>query len=69
MLNPLILNIIGLRLDLLCVMYRRFPLTYELIHGEFSTIESLDALTLLPCQSHRDKYFKIHAFFVCHFVL
>jgi hypothetical protein len=43
-----------------------------IIHREFSTIEWLNlkyALTPLPCQSHRDKCFEIHVFFVCHFVL
>jgi hypothetical protein len=46
--------------------------TYEIIHGEFGAIECLNlkyALTPLPCQSHRDKCFEIHVFFVCHFVL
>jgi hypothetical protein len=58
-------------LDLLGVMYRRFPLIYEVIHGEFGAIERLSlkyALTPLPCQSHRDKCFEIQVFFVCHFV-
>jgi hypothetical protein len=27
------------------------------------------ALTPLPCQSHRNKCFEIHVFFLCHFVL
>jgi len=31
--------------------------------------KSTNVLTPLPCQSHRDKCFKIHVFFVCHFVL
>jgi hypothetical protein len=59
-------------IDLLGVMYRRFPSTHEIIHGEFGTIKFLNtkyALTLLSCQSHWDKCFKIHVFFVCHFVL
>jgi hypothetical protein len=54
------------------VMYRRFPLAHEIIYGEFGAIERLSlkyALTPLPCQSHRDKWFEIHVFFVCHFVL
>lgn len=29
-------------IDLLDVMYRRFPLTYVIIHGEFGVIERLD---------------------------
>jgi hypothetical protein len=48
------------------------PLTHEIIHGEFGAIEWLNlkyALTPLPCQSHRDKCFEIHVFFICHFVL
>jgi hypothetical protein len=59
-------------INLLGVMYCRFPLTHEVIHGEFGAIELLNlkyALTPLHCQSHRDKCFKIHVFFVCHFVL
>jgi hypothetical protein len=54
------------------VMYHRFPLTHEIIHGEFGAIEWLNlkyALTLLPCQSHKDKCIEIHVLFVCHFVL
>jgi hypothetical protein len=59
-------------IDLLGVMYRRFPSTHEVIHGEFGAIEQLNlkyALTPLPCQSHRDKCFENHVFFVFHFVL
>jgi hypothetical protein len=42
-------------IDLLGVMYRRFPLTHEIIHGEFGAIKRLNlkyVLTPLPCQSH-----------------
>jgi hypothetical protein len=59
-------------IELLGVMYRRFSLKHEVIHGEFGAIECLNlkyALTPLPCQSHEDKCFEIHVFFVCHFVL
>jgi hypothetical protein len=50
------------------VVYRRFPLTHEIIHGEFGALEWLNlkyALKPLPA-SLRDKCFKIHVFFVCH---
>jgi hypothetical protein len=59
-------------IGLLGVIYRRFTLIHEVIHGEFGSIECLDlkyALTPLLCQSHRDKCFETHVFFVCHFVL
>jgi hypothetical protein len=58
-------------IDLLSVLYRRFPLTHEVIHGEFGAMERLNlnyAPTPLSCQSHRDKCFEIHVFFVCHSV-
>jgi hypothetical protein len=66
------LKIINRQVFPLDVMYRRFLLTHEIIHGEFGAIECLNlkyALTLLPCQSHWDKCFEIHFFFVWHIVL
>ena len=46
-------------------------LAHENIYGEFGAIEHLNlyTLTLLPCQSNNNKYFKSHVFFVCHFVI
>jgi hypothetical protein len=71
-LNHETLKIINSQVFLLGVMYCRFPLTHEVIRGEFNAIERLNlkyALTPLSCQSHRDKWFEIHVFFACHFVL
>ena len=45
-------------IELLGVMYLRFPLAHEYFHGKFGAIERLNllrALTPLLCQSHRDK--------------
>jgi hypothetical protein len=70
--NHVTLKIINRQVFPLDFMYRRFLLTHEVIHGEFGAIKCLNltyALALLPCQSHRDKWFKIYVFFVCHFVL
>jgi hypothetical protein len=61
------LKIINRQVFPLGVMYRRFPLTHEIIHGEFGAIERLNlkyALTPLLCQYHRDKCFEIHAFLI-----
>jgi hypothetical protein len=58
--NHRTLKIINSQMFPLGVMYRRFPLTHEIIHGEFGTIEWLNlkyALTPLPCQYNRDKCF------------
>jgi hypothetical protein len=66
------LKIIYRKVFPLDVMYRRFLLTHEVIYGEFGAIKCLNlkyALTPLLCQSHRDKCFEIHVFFICHFVL
>ena len=49
-------------IDLLGVMYLRFPLTHGYFHGNFGAIERLNllcALTPLPWQSYRNKYFEI----------
>jgi len=49
-------------IDLLGVMYLRFPLAQEYFHGKFGAIEHLNLLpTLTPLffQSHRDKCFEI----------
>ena len=57
-------------IDLLGVMYRRFPLTYKVIHGEFGAIKCLNsqyAPTPLPCQYYRGKWLEIHLFFVFWF--
>ena len=46
-------------IELLGVMYLRFPLAHGYFHGKFGAIERLNllcALTPLLCQSHRDKY-------------
>jgi hypothetical protein len=59
-------------IDLLDVINSRFSLTHEITHGEFGAIKFLNlkyTLTLLLCQPHKDKRFKIYVFFVCHFVL
>ena len=47
-------------IELLGVMYLRFPLAHGYFHGKFGAIERLNllrALTPLLCQSHRDKCF------------
>lgn len=57
-------------IDLLCVIFCRFPLAYKVIHGEFGAIKCLNsqyAPTPLSCQSHRGKYLEIHFFFVFWF--
>ena len=47
-------------IELLGVMYLRFPLAHGYFHGKFGAIERLNilrALAPLLCQSHRDKCF------------
>ena len=44
--------------ELLSVMYHRFPLKHEDIHGKLGAIKHVNLLRVLiplPCQSHRDK--------------
>ena len=58
-------------INLVGVMYRRFPLTHGVIHEEFGVIERLNlqyALTPLHHQSHRYECFEIHVF-ACQCVL
>jgi hypothetical protein len=67
-------------IDLLGVIYRRFPSTHGIIHGEFGAIEYLNlkyALTPLSCQSHKDNVLKFMSSlyvilfynFVCNYLM
>ena len=43
-----------------------------IIHEELGAIECLNSwhvLTLSPFQFHKNEYFEIHVFLICHFVL
>ena len=63
-------------IELLGVMYLRFPLAHGYFHGKFGAIERLNllrALTPLLCQSHRDKCFwnfmsSLYIILFCNFV-
>ena len=63
-------------IELLGVMYLRFPLAHGYFHGKFGAIERLNllrALTPLLCQSHRDKCFwnfmsSLYVILFCNFV-
>jgi hypothetical protein len=60
------LKIINRQVFPLGVMYRRFPLTqnysWRIRRHQMFELK-------IRADTHRDKWFEIHVFFVCHFVL